>query len=109
MVVYSDPYNTSSFKSVPGVISAYTLRLTNSGPGAVDANTVIISDPLPAEVDLYVDDIGGAGIGPVVFTDGSPASGLGWTFTALNNNSEDRQCRSSVMRASCRGGESESS
>lgn len=86
--VYSDPYNVSFPKSVPGAISAYTIRLTNTGPGTVDNNTVVISDPLPADVDLYVGDIGGGGSGPVVFTNGSPVSGLSWTFTSIGSTTD---------------------
>ncbi|MFN3587360.1 MAG: hypothetical protein ACK4UT_07640, partial [Moraxellaceae bacterium] len=83
--VVSDPVNGNVFpKSIPGAIVAYTLRVTNSGPGAVDNNTLVITDPLPPQVELYVGDLGGpGGGGPVVFVNGSPSSGLSWTFTSL--------------------------
>ena len=80
----SDPVNGSSNpKSIPGSILNYSLRLTNSGPGTVDNNSLIISDPLPTTVELYVGDLAGAGLGPVLFVDGVPVSSLGWTFTSL--------------------------
>lgn len=83
--VISDPLNGNTFpKSIPGAIVSYTLRVTNSGPGTVDNNTLIITDPLPAQVELYVGDLGGpGGGGPVVFVNGSPSSGLSWTYTSL--------------------------
>jgi hypothetical protein len=82
--VYSDPYNnTTNAKAIPGAILSYTIRLTNSGFGTVDANTVIITDNLPSNLDLFVGNIGGSGSGPIAFTDGSPVSGLSWTFTSL--------------------------
>ena len=85
----SDPINNGvNPKAIPGAILAYTVRLTNSGPGTVDANSVVINDPLPAEVDLFVDDVAGLGSGPVAFTDGTPASGLGWTFTSLASGAD---------------------
>lgn len=82
--VFSDPFNNAlNPKAIPGAIVTYTVRLTNSGPGAVDSNSVVITDALPGAVDLFVGDIGGVGSGPVLFTDGAPASGLSWTFTSL--------------------------
>lgn len=83
--VISDPVNGGSFaKSLPGAIVAYTIRVTNTGPGTVDNNTMEVTDPLPPEVELYVGDLGGpGGGGPVFFINGSPDSGLSWTFTSL--------------------------
>lgn len=82
--VFSDPYNAGvNPKSIPGAISAYTLRATNTGPGTTDLDTVLVTDPLPAEVEMYVGDIGGGGSGPVVFTNGAPTSGLSWVFSGL--------------------------
>ncbi|MGH8494279.1 MAG: beta strand repeat-containing protein [Moraxellaceae bacterium] len=94
--VFSDPVNGGSNpKSIPGAISAYTIRLTNAGQGTVDANpaapaapTFVVSDPLPAEVDLFVGDIGVAGSGPFIFTNGSPSSGLSCTYTSLASNTD---------------------
>ena len=88
-VIISDPVNNAlNPKAIPGAILIYTVRLMNSGPGAVDANTVVITDPLPANVDLFVGDIGGPGSGPVAFADGTPVSGLSWTFTSLASGTD---------------------
>jgi hypothetical protein len=85
--VFSDPYNnTTNAKAIPGAILSYTVRLTNSGFGTVDANTVVITDNLASNLDLFVGDIGGAG--PVVFTDGTPVSGLSWTYTSLGSGAD---------------------
>jgi hypothetical protein len=85
--VYSDPYNnTTNAKAIPGAILSYTIKLTNSGYGTVDNNTVVITDNLPSNLDLFVGDIAGAG--PVVFADGTPASGLSWTFTSLSSGAD---------------------
>lgn len=87
--VLSDPVNGGTFpKSIPGAISTYTIRLTNSGPGTVDNNTVVVSDPLPAQVDLYVGDIGTAGSGPFVYTNGSPTSGLSCPYVSLASTTD---------------------
>lgn len=80
----SDPFNgTVNPKAIPGSVRNYSIRLTNSGPGTVDNNSLIIMDPLPATLELYVGDLAGAGLGPVIFADGTPVSGLGWTFVSL--------------------------
>lgn len=92
VVAYSDPVNvTTNPKAIPGSEMLYTITMTNSGNGAVDNNTTVVTDPIPANTALYVSDINGAGSGsgPVHFTDGTPASGLTYTFTALGNMIDD--------------------
>lgn len=85
----SDPVNgVTNPKSIPGSILNYSLRLTNSGPGTVDNSSLIISDPLPASVDIYVGDLASAGEGPILFVDGLPVSGLSWTFTSLASQTD---------------------
>jgi len=73
VATYSDPLNnTTNPKNIPGAEVDYTLTVTNTGLGAVDNNTLIIIDPIPANTELFVGDLGG-GL-PFVFTDSS--SGL---------------------------------
>jgi hypothetical protein len=80
----SDPIDgVTRPKSIPGAIKEYTIVATNQGLGASDNNSVRLSDPIPAQTELVVTDIGGAGSGPVLFTQGSPTSGLTYTFTSL--------------------------
>ena len=70
----SDPVNGSvNPKSIPGAIVAYTLTVANTGPSAVDNNSVLIIDTLPSQLSV------GTAANPV-FTQGSPTSGL--TFTS---------------------------
>ena len=88
----SDPVNdTDNPKAIPGAVIQYTLRLSNSGDGMPDANSLVLSDALPEQVDLYVGDLNGVGSGPISFSDGTPASGLSWSFDALNSNSDDAE------------------
>lgn len=90
VVAYSDPANaTTNPKAIPGSEMLYTITMTNSGNGAVDNNTTVVTDPIPANTALYVSDINGFGSGPVRFTDGATASGLTYTFTALGNMVDD--------------------
>jgi hypothetical protein len=91
--VYSDPINNATNpKSIPGSIQVYTVRLTNQGAGAVDTNTISIVDAIPANTAMYVLDIGGAGSGPIAFTNGSPSSTLTYTYAALNSPTDNLEC-----------------
>lgn len=88
--VLSDPVNgTTNPKSIPRSVQLYTLRITNQGAGAVDTNSVTVTDAIAANTKLFVGDILTPGSGPVAFAQGTPSSGLSWTFTALNNNADD--------------------
>ena len=74
----SDPVNGSNNpKAIPGAILEYTINVSNIGIGSTDANSVEITDPLPANTALYVAAAGGD---PIVFVDGTPASGLTFNY-----------------------------
>ncbi len=86
----SDPLNgTVNPYNIPGAKLLYTLQISNSGAGSTDADTVVISDMIPVNTALQVTDVGGAGSGPVLFIDGSPSSGLTYTFTSLASQTDD--------------------
>ena len=40
--------------SIPGAVVRYQITITNGGAGAVDADTVVVSDPIPANTKLCV-------------------------------------------------------
>jgi hypothetical protein len=86
----SDPVNlTTNPKAIPGAIVEYQIIVTNPAANPIDNNTVFITDQVPASMDLRVADIGGAGSGPVQFVNGSPSSGLSYTFSSLSNGTDD--------------------
>jgi len=90
----SDPVNlTTNPLAIPGAEMMYSLQVSNSGTGAVDADTIVIIDPMNSNVALMVADLNGAGSGPVIFLDNTPAggvvSGLTYTFIALNSAIDD--------------------
>ncbi len=86
----SDPINGTTLpKAIPGAIVEYQIIVTNPAATPVDNNTVVITDQIPAHMDLRVADIAGTGTGPVQFLNGSPASGLTYTFTSLSNATDD--------------------
>jgi hypothetical protein len=55
---------------------------------ATDNNTTIITDAIPPNTALYVNDISGAGTGPIRFVDGSPPSGLSYNFVSLASTTD---------------------
>jgi uncharacterized repeat protein (TIGR01451 family) len=72
----SNPY------AIPGTEMLYTIIATNSGGGATDLGTVVVTDPIPANTALVVS---GA---PVVFIDGATSSGLSFNFVGLDDASD---------------------
>jgi len=83
-----DPVNgTSNPKNIPGAEVLYNLRVTNTGAGTVDTNSVVIIDPIPANTELFVGDLSAAGSGPIVFAPGTSA--LTWVFTSLASLTDD--------------------
>lgn len=84
VAVVADPVNnTANPKAIPGSISQYSIRVTNTGYGTVDSDTLELTDPVPANLALFVGDLAGPASGPVLFSDGTPASGLSWNFVSL--------------------------
>ena len=89
VAVFSDPVNnTTNPKSIPGAVQSYTLRVTNNGAGAVEADSIMVSDAIPAQTLLFLGDIATPGGGPVAFVDGAPTSGLSYSFTTLNSSTD---------------------
>jgi len=87
---YSDPVNgTINPKAIPGALVDYKITVDNRGAVSPDVDTVIITDAVPVNVSLFVGDLGGAGSGPVVLTDGSPPSGLSYTYASLEETEDD--------------------
>lgn len=75
--VLSDPINGSTNpKMIPGSIVQYSILVSNTGPSAVDNNTVLLIDSLPSQMRV------GTAATPT-FTQGTPTSAL--TFNATND------------------------
>lgn len=90
VLLVSDPVNGMTLpKAIPGAVISYSIQLTNTGIGPADNNTTLIVDPIPANTQLFVGDIGGAGSGPIAFVQGTPSSGLTYTFTSLASVTDD--------------------
>jgi hypothetical protein len=89
VVTLSDPVNGGvSPKAIPGAVVSYTIQATNEGGAPTDADSVSVLDAIPVQGELFVGDLGGLGSGPVAFTDGSPSSGLAYTFISLGSGAD---------------------
>ena len=90
VLTLSDPVNLMvNPKAIPGAVVQYTIISTNSGEGSADNDSTVVVDPIPANTLLYVDDIGVAGSGPVLLTQGVTSSTLIYSFIALDNGGDD--------------------
>jgi hypothetical protein len=86
----NDPFNGATDpKAIPGAEIIYTLRATNQGAGSTDADSVVITEPLPTNTALFVGDIDGPDSGPVLFVDGTTPSGLTYSFIELDDATDD--------------------
>jgi uncharacterized repeat protein (TIGR01451 family) len=86
----TDPFNgAASPKLIPGARANYTVTVANPNPFAATADSIILLDPTPTNLSLYVSHIVGASGGPVRFTDGATASSLTYTFTSLASTTDD--------------------
>ena len=85
----SDPYSTTNPKAIPGATVNYQFTITNQGDGAADNNSTLITDPIPVPASLVVTDIGAAGSGPVLFSEGSPPSSLTYSYVSLASTTDD--------------------
>jgi uncharacterized repeat protein (TIGR01451 family) len=80
VAVQSGPVNgTTNPKRIPGSTQRYEVNVTNTGPGTVDASTLVIVDPVPSGAALYVATASGD---PVQFVDGAVSSNLTFTYAA---------------------------
>ena len=62
----------------------------NERSGRVDTDTILVSDPLDPNSEMFVGDLTGSG-SPIIFTDGSAAnySGLSYSFISLSSTADD--------------------
>jgi hypothetical protein len=89
VAMLKDPINgTVNPKAIPGADVMYSMVITNNGGGTADANSIVMTDSIPNYTKLYVKDIGSTGSGPILFTDGTPSSGLTYTFTSLSSTTD---------------------
>ena len=88
--VVSDPANgTTQPKRMPGAVIEHLVTVSSTNPNVSDSNSVALAEVLPTQTSLYVGDIGAPGGGPVSFSNGSPSSGLTYTYVSLASGTDD--------------------
>jgi uncharacterized repeat protein (TIGR01451 family) len=76
-----DPVNANVLpKAIAGAWLEYAVTVTNPGPGAIDADTVVLVDPLPATVALCVTSACAGGGVPLRFDDSASPVPTGLSF-----------------------------
>jgi hypothetical protein len=88
VTLVSDPVNgVTNPKNIPGAVSQYAIRITNSAlGGVVDNGRLTITEPIPSNAALFTGAL--SGTAPFIFADGAPVSGLSCSFTALNSTTD---------------------
>ena len=87
--VTSDPVNgTTNPKQIPGARTAYTVTVTNPNPAASTVDSILVIDPTPSGLSLYVSNYPSA-TGPVRFQEGAVPSTLNYSFTSLASTTDD--------------------
>jgi uncharacterized repeat protein (TIGR01451 family) len=94
ITIYSDPIHGINSagnysKALPGAILTYTIEATNTGEGVAENNSIWISDSIPANTYMVVNDYDAiSGQGPVIEQPINPTSGLTYVFTSLNSTTD---------------------
>lgn len=74
--------------TLPGAIREYIITVRNVGNAPPNYATLILSDALPAQIDLLVTDIAGGGSGPVAFTGVNGTALLAYSFNGLTDTND---------------------
>jgi hypothetical protein len=88
VAIEDDPVNATNPKAIPLSNSVYSIRVSNTGIGSPDSNTLVISDDIPAGVEMFTGNFSGGA--PYTFTDGAgaDASGVSCNFVSLASTTD---------------------
>jgi hypothetical protein len=85
-----DPYSgTSNPKAIIGAKKRVTVTVTNPDVIATDLNTVKIEIPTQAGTSIALEGDGASSGSAIKFTDGSPASGMSFSYTSAGDGADD--------------------
>ncbi|MDJ0643205.1 MAG: DUF11 domain-containing protein [Erythrobacter sp.] len=85
--VIADPVNgNTNAKAIPGATVEYLITVSNTGPDAADADSVVIWDDGPADAKFCLLDRNG---GPVIFADAGGNSGLTYDYGGAGSPAAD--------------------
>ncbi len=87
---FSNPVEgNSNPKAIPGAIILNVTAIENSATGAVDAGSLVLTENIDPDTALVVDNFDSSTAGPVRFVNGSPSSGVSYSFGSLSDPADD--------------------
>lgn len=86
--VVSDGVSGFNPKAVPVSILEYEVAVENLSVPLGGEDGVVIANPIPERLSLYVGDLGGSGSGPFAYEVGNLGSGFECSFSSLSNMSD---------------------
>jgi hypothetical protein len=93
--IVTDQVSTLNPKALPGATVDYTVLVTNPLANLFTPVTqVVITEPIAADLKLWVDNISGSSGGPIEFKDGGAlnlglnSSGLTYTYSSLTSTTD---------------------
>jgi len=85
-IAFTDGFGTDF--ALPNAMVEYLITVSNNGNAPANFDSIVVTEILPPNVALIVTDFAGPGSGPVQFSDGSPASGLSFSFGGLSDGTD---------------------
>lgn len=82
-IVSDSVTGTTNPHAIPNAFVDYTITVKNNATFTTTNNTVVVSDATPANLAMFVGNLNGSSGGPIIFTNGSPTSGLTYSYTSL--------------------------
>ncbi|WP_204244753.1 H-type lectin domain-containing protein [Parasphingorhabdus marina] len=82
-VTFEDPFGGEF--ALPDAVVEYLITVENDGNAPPNHDSLILTEALPSSLSLVVSDFAGPGSGPIQFQDGSPSSGLSFSFAGFGN------------------------
>lgn len=83
--VVTDGISLLNPKAAPGAVVEYAVAVTSASLPPEEQYSLIIANPVPASLSLFVGDLGSNGSGPFVYEIGSNGSGFDCSFSSLSS------------------------
>ncbi len=84
----SDGVSFTNAKSIPSAVIDYTTQVANRSVLPLLPDALVVTNPVPQQLILYVGDIAGPGSGPVLFAQGTRSSQLACVFGGIADGSD---------------------
>jgi trimeric autotransporter adhesin len=84
----TDGVSFANPKSIPSAVIDYTTQVANRSVLPLLPDALVVTNPVPQQLILYVGDIAGPGSGPVLFAQGTRSSQLICVFSGIADGSD---------------------